>query len=252
MELSPTRQAHRASTYGRAGPGVHVHGIIPAARAGTAPVPPIEFPHGEGDPLFRSVRLWNAQQAFDERLHVERRVPLPRDDPQNGDLMRSWICGMAFAFLEELDELREALVADNPDEETVDTLHFVLSLAEKLGLTPATLGRFEDRFEAARADAEDRGHADWRAAYHAVLPEYVHAIADLKGSHHKWWKNQPFDVDRDPPVAALRRIDHLNLLIASRVFRSAEAMYDRYMSKVEENHARQRGEVAERADYTAV
>lgn len=212
------------------------------------PAPPTEYDAPAG-PWHISHTLWNSQQVFDTRLHHERRLRYPRDGVEAEDSRREWVLGQAFAFLEELGELLEAREQQNPDEETVDTLHFTLSLAEKLGMTPAELGRFEERFQAAHLAAEATGKDGWEAVLLHILPDYVMAVSDLKGAHHKWWKNQPERPDWTPQRDALRRIDHLNLMVASRVFASAEAMFGRYMTKVEENHARQRGEVAGRETY---
>lgn len=215
-------------------------------RLETTPVPPTAYP--EAGPWRMSHTLWNHQQAFDTRLHEERRLRYPRDAAGDSvdESRREWVLGQSFALLEELGELLEAKENENPDEETVDTLHFVLSLAEKLGMTPADLGRFEDRFHAARDVA---GDGTWDEVLLAVLPDYVMAVSALKGAHFKWWKNQPTRPDWTPQREALRRIDHLNLMVASRVFDDAQAMFDAYVGKVAQNHARQQGLVAGRETY---
>lgn len=231
-----------------------MRGIIPPPAADWTPRPPSLHPVADDDPMAMSVRLWDMQQGFDERLHQERRLPYPRDHaagPERDQCAAYWTWGQCFAMLSELEELGDALTAENPDEETVDQLHFIMSLAEKLGMEPDDLGRFEDRFEVGCQAMSDGGLATWQEAYRQVLPQYVSALSRLVGFTFKWWKNQPQQLDREPHWDALRRIDHLNMCVASLVFTDAEAMYQYYVDKNQENHERQQGLVAARADYQA-
>lgn len=225
-------------------------GIIPLLPEGTDPRPLPTYPE-EGD-MEISHRLWNLQVGFDDRLHRERRLfqPQDTDDATQRDQVRlAWVWGEAFAILQELDELREALELHNGDEETVDILHFTMSLGNKLGIEPARLGRFEDLFDEANQDRIDQGCRDFESAYHANLAAMIQGINDLVGNSFKWWKNQASPVDWAPFVRGLQEVHYRNLVIASTVFDSAQDMHDFYVQKVEQNHARQEGKVEGREDY---
>lgn len=245
------RPTTREAFIGEGFPG-RMRGIIPPRAEGVAARPPTLHDPVEGDPMFMSHRLWDLQQTFDERLHQERGLPYPRDlepGPERDQCAVHWMWGQTFAMLSELQELEEALTADNADEETVDQLHFIMSLAEKMSMGPADLGRFEDRFEVACQAMSDAGITDWKDAYRHVLPGFVGALSDVVGATFKWWKSQPERLDREPHWDALRRIDHFNMCMACLVFKDAEAMYQYYIDKNQHNHDRQEGLVSERRDY---
>lgn len=227
-------------------------GIIPLRPDDTPARPLPTFPEEGRDEVTN--RLWNLQVGFDGRLHEERGLYYPQDAPDEAlrdDVRLRWVWGEAFAILQELDELREALEAHNGDEETVDILHFTQSCGNKLGLEPTDLGRFEDVFAQAAAECRAQGCQGFAEAFHRNLPLMVQAVNDLVGNSFKWWKNHASPVDWAPFQDGLRAVHYRNLVIASSVFGSAQAMHDFYVQKVQENHARQEGTVAGREDYLA-
>lgn len=236
-------------------------GSISLLPAGQEPAPARIIVGHPGDESWqKTISIWNWQQGFDDKLHRERRLAYPWDFPdgseERGKSTREWILNAGDCLLEELDEVadsRDVAIGDDDDvrTETVDAVHFLYSLAAKLMLQPQDLGRFEDGFDAARQKLKADGVTDWKTAWRRYLPEYVKALAMLNGGNHKHWKTQPTVPDIQKAKAALLVIQDLNFRTACLAFPDAQAMFDKYAAKVQENHARQEGKVAARADYKA-
>jgi hypothetical protein len=201
-------------------------------------------------------QLWNWQCGFEQRLHEERRIAYPWDfdssDPRYAASLREWIINTALAFHEERRELWDARRERNEAEEVVDTLHFTIAAAIRLGFTVRDLGCFEDVFEGASEMALRDDVLTWQDARLRYADEYHAAIVDFTASVHKHWKKHPALPNLEACLDGLRRVQRCNFAIASTIFPSAQAMFDQYASKVQVNHARQDGAVASRADYKAV
>lgn len=207
-------------------------------------LPPVPHTHydGEND----ATMVWNMQQLFDSSLQTTRNLPFPRDGQtprQVTQLRRAWTIGLGLAILSECEELRDAEEAKNFDEETVDILHFITALAERLGMTPDDLGSFDERWV-------EMGDVTDPAVRQKLVLDMTMQVSQLIGAHFKWWKNHA-DVQTDwsQEIAALKQIDAINMAIAHVAFPNAAAMAQFYIGKNKENWERQQGTIAGREDY---